>query len=62
MRRKISNPFDIPNIELGRRGEECSFEATIKKYQEIDIYIDNVKVTKQNELWLEGEKIANLKD
>ena len=26
-------PFDIPNVELGHHGEECSFDAIIKKYK-----------------------------
>src|ERR671922_1030895 len=25
-------PFDIPNVELGHQGEECSFDAILKKY------------------------------
>ncbi len=25
-------PFDVPGVELGHRGKECSFEAIIKKY------------------------------
>jgi hypothetical protein len=25
-------PFDVPNAELGHHGEECSFDAIIKKY------------------------------
>jgi hypothetical protein len=25
--------FDIPNVELGHHGEECSFDAIIKKYE-----------------------------
>jgi hypothetical protein len=25
-------PFDIPNVELGHHGEECSFDAIIKRY------------------------------
>jgi hypothetical protein len=25
-------PFDIPGIELGHHGKECSFEAILKKY------------------------------
>jgi hypothetical protein len=25
-------PFDIPNVELGHHGEECSFDAIIRKY------------------------------
>ena len=26
-------PFDIPNAELGHHGEECSFDAIIRKYE-----------------------------
>ncbi len=26
-------PFDIPGVELGHHGEECSFDAIIKKYE-----------------------------
>jgi len=26
-------PFDVPNVELGHHGSECSFDAVIKKYQ-----------------------------
>lgn len=25
-------PFDVPNIELGHHGKECSFDAIMKKY------------------------------
>ena len=25
-------PFDVPNVELGHHGEECSFDSIIKKY------------------------------
>ena len=25
-------PYDVPNVELGHHGQECSFEAIIKKY------------------------------
>ena len=28
-----ATPFDIPNVELGHHGEECSFDAIIKKYK-----------------------------
>jgi hypothetical protein len=27
-----ATPFDIPNVELGHRGPECSFDAIIRKY------------------------------
>lgn len=29
-------PFDVPNIELGHRGLECSFDAIMKKYDLTD--------------------------
>jgi hypothetical protein len=25
-------PFDVPNVELGHHGKECSFDAIVKKY------------------------------
>src|ERR1700687_5239580 len=25
-------PYDVPNIELGHHGKECSFDAILKKY------------------------------
>ena len=27
-----ATPFDVPNVELGHHGTECSFDAIIKKY------------------------------
>jgi len=27
-----ATPFDIPNVELGHHGEECSFDAIVRKY------------------------------
>jgi hypothetical protein len=32
-KRENAIPFDIPDIELGHQGPECSFDAIIKKYQ-----------------------------
>jgi hypothetical protein len=29
-------PFDVPNVELGHHGAECSFDAIIGKYQLTD--------------------------
>ena len=29
-------PYDIPNVELGHHGAECSFDTIIKKYQLTD--------------------------
>ena len=26
-------PFDVPDVELGHHGDECSFDAIIKKYE-----------------------------
>jgi hypothetical protein len=26
-------PFDVPNVELGHHGEECSFDAIIEKHE-----------------------------
>jgi hypothetical protein len=26
-------PFDIPNVDLGHLGEECSFDAIVRKYE-----------------------------
>jgi hypothetical protein len=26
-------PFDIPNVDLGHHGEECSFDAIVRKYE-----------------------------
>lgn len=27
-----ATPFDVPNVELGHHGEECSFDAIVNKY------------------------------
>lgn len=29
-------PFDVPNVELGHHGPECSFDAILKKYDVTD--------------------------
>ncbi len=29
-------PFDVPGVELGHHGKECSFEAILKKYNLMD--------------------------
>ncbi len=29
-------PFDVPNVELGHHGPECSFDAIIRKYKLTD--------------------------
>jgi hypothetical protein len=35
-RREGAIPFDVPNVELGHHGSECSFDAVIKKYKLTD--------------------------
>jgi hypothetical protein len=31
-KRESAIPFDIPDVELGHHGDECSFDSIIKKY------------------------------
>jgi len=31
--REHATPYDVPNVELGHPGQECSFEAILKKYR-----------------------------
>lgn len=33
MKKENAIPFDVPNVQLGHHGEECSFDAIIKKYE-----------------------------
>jgi len=28
-----ATPYDVPNVELGHHGEECSFDAFVRKYE-----------------------------
>jgi hypothetical protein len=34
--RENAVPFDVPNVELGHHGAECSFDAIIRKYKLTD--------------------------
>lgn len=34
--REDAIPFDVPNVELGHHGEQCSFDAVIRKYNLTD--------------------------
>ena len=34
--REQAIPFDVPGVELGHHGEECSFDAIIRKYNLTD--------------------------
>jgi hypothetical protein len=31
--REGATPFDVPGVEIGHHGKECSFDALVKKYQ-----------------------------
>jgi hypothetical protein len=31
--REHATPYDVPDVELGHHGKECSFEAILKKYK-----------------------------
>jgi hypothetical protein len=35
-KREDAIPFDVPNVELGHHGLECSFDAIVKKYNLTD--------------------------
>jgi len=43
-RREGAIPFDVPNVELGHRGPECSFDAVIKKYNLTDRALERLAV------------------
>ena len=30
--REGATPYDVPGVELGHRGEDCSFDAIVRKY------------------------------
>ena len=32
-KREDAIPYDVPNVELGHHGEECSFDAIVAKYK-----------------------------
>jgi hypothetical protein len=34
--RENAIPYDVPNVELGHHGAECSFDAILKKYNVTD--------------------------
>lgn len=35
-KREGATPYDVPNVELGHHGQECSFDAIIKKHRLTD--------------------------
>jgi len=42
--REGATPFDVPNVELGHHGLECSFDAIIKKYNLTDQALQRLAV------------------
>jgi hypothetical protein len=40
--REGATPFDVPGVELGHQGPECSFDAIIKKYGLEDPALDRL--------------------
>ncbi len=36
VKKKNAIPYDCPDVELGHHGEECSFDAIVKKYKVTD--------------------------
>jgi hypothetical protein len=41
-RREQAIPFDVPNVELGHHGPECSFDAILKKYNLEDLALQRL--------------------
>ncbi len=37
-----ATPYDVPNVELGHHGEQCSFDAFIARYQLRDAALDKL--------------------
>jgi len=68
MRNENAIPFDIPNVELGHHGDECSFDAIIKKYElgkknpELRILADIVRGadTEKRQLTPQSEGLATI--
>ena len=42
--RESAIPYDVPNVELGHHGRECSFDAIIKKYNLTDPALATTRV------------------
>ena len=40
--REGATAYDVPNVELGHHGAECSFDAIIKKYNLMDPALDKL--------------------
>ncbi len=40
--REGATPFDVPDVELGHHGDQCSFDAVIQKYNLRDPALDKL--------------------
>src|SRR5919197_6681512 len=40
--REGATPFDVPNVELGHHGPECTFDAIIRKYSLTDPALEHL--------------------
>ncbi len=40
--REGATPYDVPSVELGHQGAECSFDAIIKRYNLSDTALDKL--------------------
>ncbi len=40
--REAAIPFDVPDVELGHHGDQCSFDAVIRKYNLRDPALDKL--------------------
>jgi hypothetical protein len=40
--REAATPYDVPDVELGHHGAECSFDAIIRKYDLRDPALDKM--------------------
>ena len=66
MKNENAIPFDIPNVELGHHGDECSFDSIIKKYEldkknpELLLLAENVRCadTEKRQLTPQSEGLA----
>ncbi len=44
VKRENAIPFDVPNVELGHQGPECTFDAIIRKYNLTDPALQRLAV------------------
>jgi hypothetical protein len=47
VKKKKAIPYDCPDVELGHHGEECSFDAIVKKYDVRDpVVLDMARIVR----------------